>query len=432
MLKSPHDKAIFGLALPALGGLAVDPLVSLVDTAFVGQLGTVSLAALGINASIFAFTFIVFNFLAYGTTPRVGRAFGAGDKAGAGRVVVQAFVLASIAGVAAVGVLQVFARPILALMGASGELVEPALEYLRIRALAGPAVLFITAGRGTFRGFQDTTTPLRIIIVVNLVNLVLDPLLIFGLGWGLAGAATATAVAQWTGALLFAGLIFVRRRDEFGVGGYLPPPRDLLPFLGIGGKLLVRTGALVGTMTLATAVAARIGVVEVAAHQVANQLWMFMALAIDALAVAGQALVSKHVGRGEAVVAREVSNRLLQLGLVFGVLLAGAFWLLRPYVPGWFSDDPATVAMVYDIFVFVALLQPLNGLVFVWDGVFMGAEDFGFLAAAMLVSAAIASGLLLAVLPMGWGLTGVWWAIAALMGSRVVTLAWRYATISFS
>lgn len=427
MLRNRHDRDIFDLALPALGGLAIDPLVSLVDTAFVGQLGTVPLAALGVNASLFAFTFVVFNFLAYGTTPRVGRAFGAGDREAAGRAVVEAFTLAAIAGVLALALLQIFAVPILELMGASGELAGPALDYLRIRACAGPAVLFMTAGRGAFRGFQDTKTPFRIAIAVNLVNLALDPLLIFGFDFGLRGAAAATLIAQWVGAFGFIGFIY-RRRVEFGVRALLPRLAELLPFLGVGGKMLIRTGALIGTMTLATATAARVGIVEVAAHQVANQLWMFMALAIDALAVAGQALVSKHVGANSRVEAREVGNRLLQLGVAFGCLLGGAFWLARPYLPVLFTDDPAATLLVLEMFVFVAILQPVNGLVFVWDGIFMGAEDFGFLAVAMVVSAVIACALLLAVVPMGWGLQGVWWAITALMVSRIGTLGWRYFT----
>ncbi|MGM0559024.1 MAG: MATE family efflux transporter, partial [Myxococcota bacterium] len=412
---------------PALGGLAVDPLVSLVDTAFIGQLGSTQLGALGVNAALFSLTFVVFNFLAYGTTPRVGRAVGRDDTEAAGRVIVQALTLAVVAGAVALAVLEAFAVPILALMGATGPLAEPALEYLRIRALAGPAVLIISAGRGAFRGFQDTRTPLFVIIVLNIINLVLDPLLIFGLGWGLVGAAIATAVAQWAGALLFVWLLLVRRREEFGIRLELPSPRDMVPFLKIGGNLFLRTGALVGTMTLATAVAARIGVLAVAAHQVANQLWGFLALVVDALAVAGQALVSKHLGRDEPDEARAVSNRLLQLGLVVGVLLAVTFWLLRPVLPRLFSDDPETVQQVIDIFLFVALLQPLNGLVFVWDGVFMGAEDFRFLAVAMGISAAVAAGVLLLVIPMGWGLEGVWWGITALMVVRILTLGWRYA-----
>lgn len=426
ILRSPHDKAILGLAIPALGGLAVDPLVSLVDTAFVGQLGTVPLAALGINASLFAFTFVVFNFLAYGTTPRVGRAYGAGDLDSAGRAVVQALTLAVVAGAAALALLELFAPALLGLMGATGELREPALAYLRIRALAGPAVLIITAGRGAFRGFQDTRTPLFVIIGMNLVNLILDPLLIFGAGWGLVGAAVATAVAQWAGALVFIWLLLFRKREEFGVRLALPTLGELLPFLSIGSNLLIRTGALVGTMTVATAVAARVGIVEVAAHQVANQMWMFMALAIDALAVAGQALVSRHIGEGSPQTARAISNRLLVLGLAFGIALGATFWLLRPFLPALFSDDPETIAMVMEIFVFVALLQPLNGVVFVWDGIFMGTEDFRFLAVAMVLSAACALGILVAVVPMGWGLHGVWWGITALMGTRIVTLAWRY------
>lgn len=424
-LTSRYDREIFALAIPALGGLAVDPLVSLVDTAFVGQLGTVQLGALGVNAALFALTFVVFNFLAYGTTPRVGNAVGAGDIDRAGRAIVEAFTLALFAGVVALLALQIFADPILAMMGATGELRQPALDYLRIRACAGPAVLFITAGRGAFRGFQDTKTPLKIVVVMNLINLVLDPLFIFVFGWGLQGAAAATLIAQWVGALIFVSIL-VSKRGEMGIRFVLPKLKEMLPFLKIGWQMLIRTGALVGTMTLATAVAARISVTAVAAHQVANQLWAFMALIVDALAVAGQALVSKYIGRAERAEARALSNRLLQLGLGVGILLGLVFWGLRPLLPSLFSDDPETIQTVLDIFVFVAILQPLNGLVFVWDGIFMGTEDFRFLAVAMIVSALIAAVVLLLVIPMGWGLQGVWWGITALMAVRVVTLGWRH------
>lgn len=428
MLRNPHDRAIFAIALPALGGLAVDPLVSLVDTAFVGRLGTVELAALGVNASLFTFSFIIFNFLAYGTTPRVSRALGAKDHDAAGRAVMEAFTLALIAGLVAMAALQLFAAPLLGLMGAEGPLLDPALDYLRVRALAGPAVLLITAGRGTFRGFLDTRTPLRIVVGMNLINLALDPLLIFGAGWGLIGAATATVIAQWTGALIFVWLVFVKRREAMGIRIVTPSVSNVLPFLGTGAKLLVRTGALVGTMTLATAVATRIGVIEVAAHQIAVQLWMFMALAIDALAVSGQSLVANALGEDEPEMARAIARRLLQWGLAFGALLAGAFWLARPLLPHVFSEDAATIEAVLQIFVFVAALQPLNGLVFVWDGIFMGVEDFTYLAAAMIASALLAGGCMIAALEYGWGLSGVWWGITMLMGTRILTLGWRHAT----
>ena len=421
-----HDRAIWRLAWPALGALAADPLVSLVDTAFVGQLGRVPLAALGINASVFSLAFVVFSFLAYGTTPRVGRAVGRGDTETAGRVVMQALTLAVGVGAAALLLLQLFARPVLALMGADGTLMEPALSYLRIRAFAGPAVLIITAGHGAFRGFQDTRTPLLISLGLNVVNLALDPLLIFSLGWGLVGAATATALAQWTGALAFLWLLLVRRRAALRVPLALPRFEELKPFLRIGWELALRTFALIGTMTLATAVAARVSVTAVAAHQVAAQLWLFLALVVDALAIAAQALVARYLGEDDPAAARGAANRLLLWGLGVGLMLGLGFWLLRPVLPGFFADDAATVAAVLGVFPFVAAMQPLNALVFVGDGILMGAEDFRYLAQAMLLSAAGAAAVLLLVGPMGWGLSGVWWGIAVLMVVRLLTLAARF------
>ncbi|TVP59716.1 MAG: MATE family efflux transporter, partial [Gemmatimonadales bacterium] len=293
------DREIAALAVPALGALAADPLVSIIDTIFVGRLGTVPLAALGVNTALFSMAFVVFNFLAYGTTPRVARAHAAGDTAEVGRSILQALTLAVGVGVIATVLLWTLARPLVALMGASGELEDPSLAYLRIRALAGPAVLLIMAGHGVFRGLQDTRTPLWITLGLNVVNLVLDPLLIFGFGWGLEGAAWATVVAQWAGALAFLALLFGPRRSLLGAAPRLPTLVELLPFLRVGGELSIRTFALIGTLTLATAVATRVGTAEVAAHQVAVQLWLLLALVVDALAVAAQAMVGRYRGVGD-------------------------------------------------------------------------------------------------------------------------------------
>jgi MATE family multidrug resistance protein len=414
------------LAVPALAGLAAGPLVSLVDTAFVGQLGRVPLGALGVNTSIFSMTFVVFNFLAYGTTPRVGRAVGDDDRKEAGRVVVRALVLAVGAGLMALVALQALARPILLVMGASDELMAPALTYLRIRALAGPAVLLITASHGAFRGYQDTRTPMVVTLGFNVVNGGLDPLFLFVFEWGLAGAAAATAIGQWVGALAFLYLLLHARRDELGIALRGPAPYTLVPFLKVGRDLFLRTASLVGTMTLATAMAARVGVTAVAAHQVAAQLWTFLALLVDALAVAAQALVSKYLGADDPDAAWAVSHRLMQWGLAVGVGLGLGFWALRPVLPGFFTDDPDTIAALLDVYVFVMVLQPLNGLVFVGDGVYMGAEAFPYLAKAMIGTALAAAVVLLLVNPMGWGLVGVWWGIATLMGGRLITLAGPY------
>lgn len=420
------DRDILRLALPALGALAADPLVSMVDTVFVGRLGVVPLAALGVNTAIFTLAFVVFNFLAYGTTPMVARAVGRGDRVGAGDVVMQAFLLAVVVGGLATLTVELLAVPIVTLMGAGPDLRESALSYLRIRALAGPAVLLVTAAHGAFRGYQDTRTPLLVTLGLNAVNLVLDPLFIFGFGWGLRGAALATLAAQWFGALWFIHLLLRSRRRELGIQPRLPRLAEIRPFLRIGGELALRTLALIGTLTLATAVATRVGTVQVAAHQVGAQIWLLLAMIVDSLAVAAQALVAGYRGAGDASMARHASNRLLGWGLLSGLALGGLFFLLAPVLPRLFTDEPAVLEAAGEIFPFVVAMQPLNAIVFVWDGVFMGAERFRFLAAQMALSAACAATVLLLVLPMGWGLTGVWWGIVALMVARAVTLAVGY------
>ncbi len=425
-LNRHYDKAILALALPALGSLAADPLVSLIDTAFIGRLGATELAALGVNTAIFSLSFFIFNFLAYGTTPMLAKAIGKHDSALAGRIVVQAFTLATLLGLFALLVLQIFAIPITSVMGATQDLQAPTLSYLRIRAFAAPAVLFITAANGVFRGFQNTRTPFIIALILNLVNVILDPLFIFVFSWGLAGAAWATLIAQWVGALAFIWLIFVKHRNDFHIQMQLPKLVELRPFLKVGWELFIRTLSLSLAFTFATAVATRLGVLQVAAHQVAAQIWLLLALTIDALAIAAQALVARYLGENKRSEAKAVSDRLLALGLIAGILFAVLFFLLQAYLPRIFTNDANVIRLVFSIFPFVILTQPLNAVVFVWDGIFIAAEDFGFLALAMLSSAVIAAIILALVIPLGWGLNGVWWGITALMLSRAVTLTWRY------
>lgn len=426
--KYPYDREIWALAWPALGALAADPLVSLIDTAFVGQLGATQLGALGVNASIFSFTFWLFAFLAYGTTPAIARAISQGQPKKAGAIINQALVLALLFGSVSLLVLQSVANPLIALMGAHGELAEATLQYYRIRACSGPAVLVIMAGHGIFRGFQDTKTPFYITLALNLINLVLDPIFIFVLDWGLAGAAWATLIAQWFGAGAFLFLFLVKRRKVLQVPVVWPGWSGLLPLLKVGTALIIRTLALAGTLLVATGVATRLGTESIAAHNVAMQLWLFLALVIDALAIASQALISKYYALGQAATARRIASRLLWLGLWLGLSLMLGFFLGRDSLANIFSNDPEVLRQVSQIFIFVAVMQPLNALVFVWDGIFMGKEDFGFLALAMLVSAGVAVIMLRLVIPFDWGLTGVWWSLVVLMSLRFITLWWRYGT----
>jgi putative MATE family efflux protein len=424
--RTPYDREILRIGLPALGALAADPLVSLIDTAFVGRLGATALASVAIASSIFLAVFAIFNFLEYAVTPLVAQSIGAGDRDEAGRFTVAALAISSVAGVFAGFALIVFAEPLLKVFGANSDVLDGAMTYLRIRALGVPALLVILVGHGAFRGYQDTRTPLVVTLGLNVVNLVLDPILIFGLGWGIAGAAWATVVAQWFGAVWFVILFSWTRRTELGIGFGRPQRRTFGSLFGAGKAMILRNASLLAALTAATMVAARIGTAAVAAHQIAIQLWIFLALVIDALAIAGQAIVGKEIGAGNPAVAREVSNRLLALGLMFGIVLAAAIGVISPWLASWFTPDRAVVLAFASILPILIVMQPVNGLVFVWDGIAIGAAAFGFLAGSTLAAGVVSIGLLVAVIPLGWGLTGVWAAIVVLMLVRATTLWWWY------
>ena len=289
------DREIARLAIPALGALAADPLVSLVDTAWVGRLGADALATLGIATTVLISFFFVFNFLAYGATPLIGSALGRGDEESAAQTGGAAATVAIVAGVAAMAGAIVLAPALVKLMGADASIAEATVEYLRIRALALPAVLLITVAHGIFRGHQDTKTPFYVTVGFNVVNLVLDPILIFGFDMGINGAAVASVIAQWLGVAAF---VFVARHTA--LRSKLVQLRGLTwakirPLMGASAALVIRTGSLLAVFAVATAVATRISNTAVGAHQVASQLWLFLALVIDALAIAGQAMIGPRL-----------------------------------------------------------------------------------------------------------------------------------------
>jgi putative MATE family efflux protein len=422
-LLNADDRTIFRIAIPALGALAADPIVSIVDTAFVGRLGGGELASLGVAASVFAFAFFIFSALAYASTPLISRALGAGDRDKAGDYAVQALLLAVVLGVIALVALEVFSPAFVRVMGGASEIEADAVAYLRIRGIGMPAILAITVGHGVFRGVGDTKTPLYVSLGFNLINLILDPILIFGFDLGLRGAAIASLIATAIGGAAFvwlmlsgrAGITLPRRVESL---------RAMRSLLTAGSALTLRTLSLVMTFTVATSVAARLGVAEVAGHQVALQIWIFLALVVDAVAIAGQTLVASHLGDGDEAGARRLGNRMLMWGFVWGVALAILFWLVRNTLPTWFTSDPEVIVVAAGLMPFVALTQPLNGVVFVFDGVLIGAGVFRFLGLAMLGAAVVTISLLL----VAGSITAVWWALTALMIVRIVPMAIRYAS----
>lgn len=417
------DRTILGLALPATMALAADPLLSLVDTALVGRLGSVELAALGIDTAVFTTVFFGFNFLTYGTTAAVARRRGANDPEGASRYAVQALWLAVALGAVSTVVLLVAAPAIVRLMGATAAVAGPAIVYLRIRACAAVGLLIVQVGHGAFRGLHDTRTPLAITVAANIVNGAVSWWLIYPLGMGIAGAALGTVVAE-VGA---AGAFLVLGARRLSTAGLRVDRPAMAEIVRVSRDLFLRTVSLLTGLLITTAIAARMGTVTVAAHQIARELWTMLALILDGFAIAGQAMVATALGAGDPARARAESRRILGWGLAGGLVIGVVYLPLGGVLPGVFTRDAEVIAGVTGVWVIIAALQPAGGVVFVLDGILMGAGDFRFLltsTAAAALGALVPVGLL--ALALDWGLQGVWAGMVAMMAVRLAATLWRW------
>lgn len=422
-LRSEWDREIGRLAVPAFGALVAEPVYLLSDTAIVGHLGTPQLAGLAIAAAILVTGYSIFIFLAYGTTAAVARLIGAGDEREAAHQAVQSVWLAL--GISAVLVPAglVSAGRLVRAFGAGGEAAGYAETYLTISLLGVPAMLVTYAAVGYLRGRQDTRTPLVVAVVSAAANLLLEIVLILGLGYGVGASAASTVLVQWGAAgvyLLGAG----RQTVSLGVPLGLSP-RAVGRLARVGFALMVRTVALRLALTSATAVAARLGTAEVGAHQIAFELWNALALALDAIAIAGQALVGRLLGAGDVAAARAATRRMVEIGTAFGVLVGVLLLAVRGALPHAFSTDPRVIALAAFVLLFVGAMQPVNAVVFVLDGVLMGAGDMRYLAVSTVAAAALflsAAGVLVAT---GAGLGWLWAAIGGLMLARLAALVAR-------
>jgi putative MATE family efflux protein len=415
-----HDRAILALALPALGALAAEPLYVLVDTGIVGHLGTRPLASLAIAATVLSTAFTIFNFLTYGTTARVARLHGAGQDRAAAAVGSQALWLALAIGLVLAVVLAALAGPAVALMGGRGDVAAGAEGYLRISALGAPCFMLASAGQGFLRGMSDLRTPLAILVAAHAANVVLELLFVYGFGWGLTGSAWGTVIAQ-----LGMGLAFLAVQRRAGLER--PDPAAMRPLMRVGSEIAVRTSALLGSFLVASAVLARVGSASLAAHQIAFQLWVFLALVLDALAVAAQVLVGRALGADAPGDAWAAARRVIVWSVVVGAVFAVALAALADVVPRLFTGDPVVRERAHEIWWIFAGTMPLNGAVFALDGILIGAGDTRFLMWGMLSAAAVYVPVALLALHEGWGIRGVWCGLAALILVRLLTCGARFA-----
>ncbi|MGW7327312.1 MATE family efflux transporter [Streptomyces sp. NPDC054840] len=418
-----HDREIFALALPAFGALVAEPLFVMADSAIVGHLGTPQLAGLGIAAAVLTTAVSVFVFLAYATTAAVSRRVGAGDLRAGIRQGIDGIWLALLLGAAVVAVVLPATPSLVSLFGASDTVAPYAITYLRISALGIPAMLMVLAATGVIRGLQDTRTPLYVAIGGFALNAGLNVALVYGAGLGIAGSAWGTVIAQCAMAAAF--LVVVVRGARRHGASLRPDPAGIRACAQAGAPLLVRTLSLRAILLIATGVAARLGDADIAAHQILLSLWSLLAFALDAIAIAGQAIIGRYLGAGDTDGARAVCRRMVQWGIASGVVLGLLVVLSRPVFIPLFTGDPAVEAALLPALLVVALSQPVSGIVFVLDGVLMGAGDGRYLARAMLLTLAAFAPAALLVPVLGGGLTALWWAMTLMMMVRMITLRLR-------
>ncbi|MDZ8275167.1 MATE family efflux transporter [Microbacterium aquimaris] len=422
------NRDILRLAVPALGALVAEPLFLIVDSALVGHLGTTPLAGLGIAAAILQTIVGLMVFLAYSTTPAVARRFGAGDSSRAVSAGIDGMWLALGLG-ALLALVGYLTTPFMVgLFGATEAVTAEAETYLGISMWGLPAMLIVFAATGLLRGLQDTVTPLWIAGLGFGGNALLNAFFIYGLGWGIAGSAVGTVLAQWA---MVAAYVVVIGRHARRHGAALRPQRDgVSSSARSGGWLFLRTVALRAALLATVGVATTLGTEELAGWQVAFTIFSTAAFALDALAIAAQALIGKGLGAGDERTVRRVLQRTLAWGVAFGVLVGLVIGALSGVIGLVFTGDAELAALVQPALIVLAVAQPVAGAVFVLDGVLMGAGDARYLA--------IAGGLnlipylpllvVLSMLPLS-GATGLTWLAVAFFGvfllTRLATLGWR-------
>lgn len=422
------NRDILRLAVPALGALIAEPLFLIVDSALVGHLGVEPLAGLGIASAVLQTIVGLMVFLAYSTTPAVARRFGAGDPTRAVSVGIDGMWLALGIG-ALLALVGYVATPLLVgLFGASPEVAEQAEIYLGISMWGLPAMLVVFAATGLLRGMQDTVTPLWIAGLGFAANALLNWAFIYGLGWGIAGSAVGTVVAQWGMVAAYAVVVGrLARRHEASIR---PHREGVRGSARSGGWLFLRTVSLRIALLATVAVATGLGTVELAGWQVAFTIFSTAAFALDALAIAAQALIGKNLGARDTVLVHRVLGRTVAWGAWFGVITGAIIGVLSGVIGLLFTGDPGIAALVQPALLVLAVAQPVCGIVFVLDGVLIGAGDAKYLAiVGVLNLVPFVPALVLVAVLHPVGAAGLAWLAVAFFGvymlARLVTLGWR-------
>ncbi|KAI3426457.1 hypothetical protein D9Q98_008824 [Chlorella vulgaris] len=425
-LSSPFDREIFLLAIPALFSVLLDPIMGMVSTAIVGsRLGTASLAAVGLCTIVFNFSNFVFNFLLYTTTPRIAEAAARKDTGAVSRITAQGLWIATTIGVCMSVLLWRQCPAIFASMGAKPEVAAQAVAYMRARCIASPAILCYYVLSGTFRGFKDTRSPLAAGVVGNLLHLALILVLVFGLGWGVAGAGLATSLSHWAALSYLIGTVLSRGYMRFADLARPPAWRDVAPMLRNGVFLSTRSLLAMGMLMWATRLIAGFGAVGLAAHEVLRQIWVFSNQFFTSMDIATQSLVAFHLGKGDRRSAAAVFRRTLTVAVAAGVLITGGLLASQASLPAVFTKDAEVVRQVAMVLPLIAAFMPLDAAASVMDGVLLGSQEAGWLSKTMAITAGVCGIGLLFCQRQGWPLITIWAVIKFLTVGRLIGNTWR-------
>lgn len=418
------DREILRLALPALGALAAEPIFLLADTAMVGHLGKDALASLALAGVVLQTVIGLMIFLAYATTPRVARFLGAGDRKGAIGAGFDGMWLALVVAVVlVVGGLPLL-RPVVGLFHPTAVVSAGSVAYLTVSWWGLPFMLVVIAATGLVRGLQDTRTPLVVAAAGFGLNIALNALFIYGFGLGVAGSAWGTVSAH--GAMCAVYIVIALRAAHTYGATVRPHWRGVLVAATTSGWLLIRNASLRAALIVLVTVGASLGTVSLAALQIAQTMYNSLALVLDSLAIAGQAMIGLGMGRGDKAAVRLVTRRLIVWGVGFGVVVGVVLAGLSPWIGAVFTDNAEVVATMRALALILAVSLPLAGYVFTLDGILMGAADARYLAVAQFGAAAV-FGLIV------WGAMSVQASIAVLwacfcfgfMALRAAGLGWR-------
>lgn len=415
------------LALPALGALALDPLLSLVDTAFVGRLGVSSLAGVSLATLLLNLSFSLFNFLCISVTPIVAAAVYANpdDPSAGSRTIATGFQLALVLGSITAILLWTFASPLATTLSATTQTLPHAVVYLRARAAALPVALCTFVANGALRALKDLQTPFGVALVANIANIILDIVLMFYFGLGVLGAAAATSISQFVAFVLMCVQLLRKKRLNIAHLFQVPLLSNITPMLSAGVLLAVRTCAILSTVTYATAVASTQGEQSLAAFELTRQLWVFSATLLDSVAAAAQSLVAAAMAARAVRQARCVATRAMMLSVAAATMLSLPAIVAPNMFPSIFTADADVVRIAGACIRVAAVCAPINGIVFALDGVLSACADYRYLAGAIAMAAFFACLALTVVRMVSASVPAVWAALNVLMIARAVALLAR-------